>query len=129
MKHSIKILAASLAAAFGLSAAPAIADTGMEPHHVTHVRCKGELAAGSYIIKPAPGQEALSADSFDGTPAEGLVKRIEPLSGGLRLLVPYDITADCEEIMQKVKDTGLVEYIQPNWVMQIHNGAGSKPQP
>ena len=76
--------------------------------------CKGQPFTNDYIITPYPTFAPLTAHDFNAAAGSTLVKDI---TNG-NVITPFNPDADCKAFMKKIINTGLVQNIEPNYIMK-----------
>lgn len=97
------------------------AETPVPDEALVMVACEDQFTSGQYIAKHHPSFAPITAEQLNQAIGEDLVATVRSLSTNLNLLiiVPENPKADCTQFMNKLKDTGLFEYIQPDYIVTI----------
>lgn len=115
---TISSMAASAALAIGLAFGAAASNAQTAPQMGT---CDGKPFAGDYIVVPHPSFAPMTKEMFNIAAQETLVGKLETLgvSGSYLVATPTDSSMDCKDFMKKMRDTGLVKDIEPDWLIKI----------
>ena len=79
--------------------------------------CNGAPFSGEYIVQPVPSFAPLTKENFNQAAGEQIVADVK--HGSFLLVTPVNPQEDCREFMDKMKRTGLVQSIDPNYRVGI----------
>lgn len=109
-----RITAGILGMVFLGVASAASADTSVKTQ-----TCNGQLFSGDYIAKQYPSFAPLTVQNFNDAAGEVIVGAVT--DSGLLLVTPADPNADCNIFMDKIMDTNLLEWVEPNYLLHHTN--------
>lgn len=115
MKPSLK--AAGVAAALTLGATFSAQAERLDADNATI--CQGQMYGGDYIATFNPTFAPVEPMHFNLPNGEDLVADIQPLSGNAFLITPSNPNRDCDSFMADMKQNGIIQSIEPNWILGI----------
>jgi len=113
MKPSLK--AAGVAAALTLGATFTAQAERLDADNATI--CQNQMYGGNYIAQFNPSFAPVEPMHFNLPNGEDLVADIQPLSGNSFLITPSNPNRDCDTFMTAMKQNGIIQSIEPNWIM------------
>ena len=106
----------TLSAAFLMTVAVATASQADDTAR-QHFTCDGKAFSGDYLMKQFPTLAPVTPNELNVN--GDFVQSVGPLSKWA-LVTPKDKHMDCHQFMDAMKNTGIVDQIEPNWIMSIN---------
>lgn len=83
-------------------------------------KCNGAMYSGEYIAAFHPSFAPITKDDLNAALGRDAVADLRPLSGNTFLIQPAISGEDCNAFMKAVQGTGLVRYVEPNYIVGIN---------
>lgn len=81
--------------------------------------CEGQMFAGDYLATPSV-ETPITADLLNIALGESLVSEVSGNEYFLQI-TPINPTIDCDSFMEDLMDTGLLDNVEPNWIVGFGN--------
>ncbi|MFP4314273.1 MAG: hypothetical protein ACLFR0_08095 [Alphaproteobacteria bacterium] len=112
MKNSVTALGSAAVLSLGLAFSAQAERINNEGPLV----CEGQMFGGDYLAKARNGLPNISADLLNIALGEAKVAAVED-HGAFLQITPINQGDDCNDFMDALESTGLLDYVEPNWVL------------